>query len=100
MACTLLVSNIALSQSVSGGPGAELKQSQPADVAALIDRVIGCNHWQSEPSYSAARTKEINDGIAELGCQELPKDEIEVLRRHSTDASVRKAISAAHKITL
>jgi hypothetical protein len=30
-------------------PVEALKKGRPAPVAALIDRIVGCNHWASSP---------------------------------------------------
>ena len=81
-------------------PGADLKRNQPPLVAALIDRIINCNHWLGEPPYDDARAKEINATVAKLGCKDLAKDEASVLRRYPGNRSAQEAIRAAHRIVL
>jgi len=82
------------------GPGAELKGNQPPAVAALIDRIINCNHWSGESPYDADRAKQISAALSELRCSQLKDDEAAILSKYQADAAVKRAISAAHEVYL
>lgn len=81
-------------------PGATLKQYQPPAVAALIDRIIGCNHWLGESPYDSDRAKEINAALADLRCARLRNDEASILSSYQANPAVKSAITAAHQIFL
>src|SRR5262245_44804516 len=49
----------------------DLKADQPIPVAALIDRIVDCNHWRGEEPYDAERAKEIEAAISSLRCKDL-----------------------------
>jgi hypothetical protein len=100
LAVVLLFGFSTCSQSREGAPGADLKKNQPPAVAALIDRIIDCNHWLGESPYNAGRAEEINAAVAELGCSHLADDEATILAQFPGKASVKKAIVAAHDISL
>jgi hypothetical protein len=81
-------------------PTAELKKNQPRLVAALIDRILGCNHWLGESPYDADRAKEIKQAVSELRCNELEKDETAVLKKYRSNPKVKKAIDVAKDMVL
>jgi hypothetical protein len=72
-----------------------LTQGQPKDVAALIARIVDCNHWSSEEGYDADRRKEIRAALRDLKCERLARDEATVRKRHSHDRKVREALDKA-----
>lgn len=81
-------------------PTAELKKNQPRQVAALIDRIVDCNHWLGESAYDADRAKEIKQAVLELRCNELEKNEMAVLKKYRSNPKVKKAIHMAKDIVL
>jgi hypothetical protein len=78
-------------------PVEALKKNQPPPVAALIDRIVDCNHWMGEPPYDAQRAKEIQRAVSALRCNRLDKDESAILKKHRSDPEVKKAIDAAKR---
>ena len=90
----------AVSHASDKDPGAALKRNQPPAVAALIDRIIDCNHWSGESPYDADRAKEINTALSELRCAQLKNDEAAILSKYQANPAVKKAISAAHEVFL
>ena len=99
VACLVLCFT-AISYASDKDPGAELKQNQPPAVAALIDRIISCNHWSGESPYDADRAKEINSALSELRCAQLKDDETNILNKFQANPAVKKAISTAHELFL
>ena len=81
-------------------PTAEIKKNQPRPVAALIDRIVGCNHWLGETPYDMDREKQISEAISSLRCNELKKDETAVLNKYRTNPKVKKAIDMAKDMVL
>ena len=81
-------------------PVAEIKKNQPRPVAALIDRIVGCNHWGGETPYDAERDKQINQAVSSLRCEDLKKDETAILNKYRTKPEVKKAIDMAKDIML
>jgi hypothetical protein len=100
LAVCLVLCFTAVSQASDKDPGAELKQNQPPVVAALVDRIISCNHWSGESPYDADRAKEINTALSELHCAQLKGDESTILSTFQTNPAVKKAIDAAHELFL
>ena len=91
-----------LSCAVSAGqddPIKELKKNQPRPVAALIDRIVDCNHWLGEPPYDEDRAREIKQAVSELRCSEVNKDETAVLKKYP-NPKAKKAIDMAKVMVL
>lgn len=103
--CRLLLPSLVfcfLSCAVSAGqddPIKELKKNQPRPVAALIDRIVDCNHWLGESPYDEDRAREIKQAVSDLGCSEVKKDEAAVLKKY-LNPKVKKAINMAKDMVL
>jgi hypothetical protein len=67
----------------------------PADVAAFMDRRIGCDHWTGEEPYDADRLKQINDAVTELCCASLRSDETALRAKYAANAEAMAAIDLA-----
>lgn len=76
-------------------PLAYLKKDQPKDVAALIERVVGCNHWAGEEPFDAGRRKEISSALADLRCDQLSADETKTIKKYAGNAKVLKGVKEA-----
>lgn len=76
-------------------PLAELQAGLPRPVAALIERIVGCEHWGGEEPYDAARRAEINKAVRELRCATLARDEKRLLKTWGQDEKVRSRINRA-----
>lgn len=72
-----------------------LKAGMPAPVAALIDRMVQCQHWGGEEPYDAARRREIAHAVRQLRCDSLQQDERRLLKVHANRPEVRQRIEAA-----
>lgn len=100
-AILVLASLLITSISFAGeDPLAKLKSGQKKPVAALIDRIVYCNHWQGEEPYDADRAKEINNAILELRCGALDKDEASILKRYKSDSKIKDALRAAKDFSI
>ena len=67
----------------------------PAEVAAFVARLKGCQHWAGEEPYDAARGREIAAAVRTLRCDAIEADEARLRRRHRDDPAVLRALSAA-----
>ena len=76
-------------------PIAQLKADMPIKVAALIDRIVDCNHWSGEEPYDKERKAEIDSAIKSLKCETLERDEREITKRYSNDPRVKERIRRA-----
>lgn len=76
----------------------DLKKGQPKEVADLIDRIVGCNHWSGEEPYDAQRRQEIEKAVGDLRCNDLMADEAMIRKRNSSKAG--EAIDAAKQLYL
>ena len=72
-----------------------LKKGQPKDVAALIERVVGCNHWRGEEPFDAGRGKEISAALAGLRCSALPVDEPRAIKKYAKYPEILNALKKA-----
>jgi hypothetical protein len=81
-------------------PTEKLKKNLPRPVAALIDRIVDCNHWLGESPYDEGRGKEIKQAISELRCLDLKNDEKAVLKKYRSNPKVKKAIDVAKDTVL
>ena len=91
----LLLCVAALRASAGEDPLADLKQGQPKEVAELIERVVGCNHWSGEEPYDAERKKEISSALAELKCNRLASDESRAAKKYAKNSKALKAVKEA-----
>ena len=96
IACILLCL-IALRAAAAGDedPLADLKKGTPKDVAALIERIVECNHWSGEDPYDAERKKEISSALTDLKCNRLTPDESETRRKYANNSKVLNALKKA-----
>ncbi|MES2017184.1 MAG: hypothetical protein V4484_11870 [Pseudomonadota bacterium] len=78
-------------------PLVQLKKGQPKDVAILIERLVGCNHWSGEEPYDAGRKKEIASAMTNLKCDRLDADEAKALKRHANNPKAQEALRVAKK---
>jgi hypothetical protein len=76
-------------------PLVALKKGQPADVAAVVDRLVGCVHFAGEEGYDAERKREIATAMKKLKCDRLDKDETEIRKRYSNRPDVLKVLKQA-----
>lgn len=66
----------------------------PRDVAAFIDRRIGCNHFSGEFNGDRSeRDREVTRTLRELRCDRLEADEARLARRHAKTPAVQKALT-------
>ena len=96
--CTLALAGTAMAREVVD-PVRLLKADMPAPVVALIDRIVGCNHWAGEEPYDEQRRREINAAVASLRCQSLERDEQRILRRYRNDPRVSERLRHAREET-
>jgi hypothetical protein len=83
----------------SDDPLAGLTKGQPKDVAALVERIVECNHWSGEEPYDAERRKEIQDAMADLKCDRLAADEAKALKRHANNPKAIRALKEAKELS-
>ena len=76
-------------------PLVHLKKGQPKDIVALIERLVGCNHWSGEEPYDAGRIKEISSALAEMRCSQLTVDERKTSEKYANNAKVLNALKQA-----
>lgn len=69
----------------------------PADVQALIDRALGCQHWTGEEPYDEARGHEIETALTELKCDVLSLDYDELLKKYAQRTDVLATLQAADR---
>jgi len=74
---------------------ASLKKGQPPDVAALLERLIGCTHFAGEEPYDAERRREIATAMKKLKCHRLEQDELAIEKRYSSRPDILKVIKKA-----
>lgn len=72
-----------------------LKKGQPKDVAALIERVVGCNHWSGEEPFDAERRSEISAALIDMRCSELAVDERRAIKKYARNPKVLNALKEA-----
>ena len=67
----------------------------PAPVAALIERMVQCQHWAGEEPYDKARRAEIARAVRRLRCESIEQDERRLLKAHASNPEVRQRLEAA-----
>jgi hypothetical protein len=75
-----------------------LKKDMPQDVVIMIDRIIECNHWNSEESTNKERIKQIETVRTKLGCDALPDDQAALRKRHQNNYEVKARLNNAEQI--
>ena len=96
IACILLcLTALRSAAAADEDPMADLKKGMPKDVAALIDRIVECNHWRGEEPYDAERKKEISSALTNLKCNRLTFDESKTLKKNASNSKVLNALKKA-----
>lgn len=90
-----LVASHCFASPAAKDPVDRLKEGMPAPVAALIDRMVQCQHWAGEEPYDEARRREIAQAVRQLRCDSLEQDERRLLKVHASRTDVRQRIEAA-----
>lgn len=88
-----------LTAAALGSPLADMKNGQPNDVAALIELLVGCNHWGGEALYDVARNAETSSALAEVKCGEVAVDEARTLKRDAKRPGVLQALQKAKEMS-
>jgi hypothetical protein len=88
---------LCLSSGAEEDPLAALKKGQPAEVAEMIERLVGCSHWAGEEPYDAERKKEIAEALKELKCNSVSRDEAALKKRYATRREVIEALKKARE---
>ncbi|QJU57857.1 hypothetical protein HL653_08690 [Sphingomonas sp. AP4-R1] len=65
------------------------------DVARLLERREGCDHWAGEEPYDQARGREIAAALASLRCSAIERDEKRLRRKYARDAAALRLIDQA-----
>jgi hypothetical protein len=96
LACILLcLTALRAAAAADEDPLADLKKGQSKDVAALIERIVECNHWSGEEPYNAERKKEISSALTDLKCNRLTLDESKTLKKYANNPKALKALKKA-----
>lgn len=69
----------------------------PAEVQALIDRALMCQHWTGEEPYDEARGHEIETAITELKCDVLSLEHDRLLKKYKDQHDVRRTLQEADR---
>ena len=77
-----------------------ITKGQPPDVAALIERIVECNHWGGEEPYDKARTAKIKNALDQAGCGRLEADEQGLLKKYPANENVTRAIANAKNLVM
>jgi hypothetical protein len=77
----------------------ELTRGLPGDAAALIHRIVDCDHWSGEEPYDDARRAEIDKALRTLNCNGLAADEAALRQRYRTKPAVLDALTRARTLT-
>ncbi len=72
----------------------EARIGQPPDVAAWMDRALGCWHFAGEEPYDARRRAEIEAALRTLCCASLKADAAELARRHAGAPGALRGLDA------
>jgi len=97
--CWLVCASLALSGAAAAAepadPVTQLKAGMPTPVAALIERMVQCQHWAGEEPYDNARRAEIARAVRRLRCESIEQDERRLLKAHASNPEVRQRLEAA-----
>lgn len=75
-----------------------LKKDMPQDVAAVIERIVGCNHWGGEEPSNKARAEEINKAVAKLQCDSIEQDQAKITKAYQNNYEVKMRIQKAKEL--
>ena len=100
IACILLcLTALRAAAAAHEDPLADLKKGKPKGVAALIDRIVECNHWSGEEPYDAERKKEISSALTDLKCNRLTLDESKTIKKYANNSRVLNALKKAKEMS-
>jgi cytochrome c556 len=74
---------------------AELIKNLPAEVVAVVDRLVMCNHWSDESPYDDERAQQIAAAVSELRCEQVDADTSDLERRYGSDSASARAFQQA-----
>jgi cytochrome c556 len=74
---------------------AELIKDLPAEVVAVIDRLVMCNHWSDESPYDAERARTIEAAVTQLRCGTVDADASNLEHRYGSDSANARALQQA-----
>jgi membrane peptidoglycan carboxypeptidase len=66
---------MALLTAMVGAPAGDAATSAPADLRALVERRMQCDHWSGEEAYDKARQRQIDAAVRRLRCDTVDRDE-------------------------
>lgn len=75
-----------------------LKKDMPQDVAAVIERIAGCNHWGGEEPTNKARADEINKAVTKLQCDSIEQDQAKITKAYQNNYEVKSRIQKAKEL--
>ena len=75
-----------------------LKKDMPQDVAAIIERIVGCNHWSGEEPSNKARAEEINKAVTRLQCGSIEQDQAKISKVYQNNYEVKMRIQKAKEL--
>ena len=98
----LLLAGLALACGAAGAaeapdPATSLREGMPKDVAALIQRMVECNHWAGEEPYEATRRHEIELALRRLQCDKLDADQKAIRSKYPDNEEIGRRLDAARE---
>ena len=93
---TVLVSSLAVAD--DSAEMKALKKGMPQDAAALIERIVQCNHWQGEDTSNKARAERINQELEKWKCEAIPRDQEALTKLYKNNYEVKARIQEAQQI--
>ena len=70
----------------------------PADVAELVRRTRGCNHFAGEPDYDKERRDFLNKALTELKCDQLDAAEVALRRKYAGSLAAQQALDVRNSV--
>ncbi len=67
----------------------------PEDLKQWIEAQTACHHWQGEDAYDAERAKMIQEAIAKLGCDTLPRKETNLRKAYNAKLQLLQILDQA-----
>ena len=78
----------------------EIANGQPEDVAALIERIVECNHWGGEEPYDNERAEQIRNAVEKARCDSLDSDERGLQQTYKGNSKVFEATGKAKELVM
>lgn len=75
-----------------------LKKDMPQDVAAVIGRIVECNHWGGEEPTNKVRAEEINKAVARLRCDAIEQDQAKLAKIYQNNYEVKVRMQKAREL--